>query len=394
MSRQDGGIMRLTEVLTSGSSHAAVARSMLQTTPVGPLVCGAVELEELDGGWVRPHRFHRAQSRALESCLAWHPGLYRQMARTTAGVCVRFATDAREVALALRLDDEPKGTSAVLSALDAGRRRAHDGVSALVDGVAMGCDMPQPVARTLPWVEGAEGMSIYALALDDGAGGSGTMAIPGLGMRHEVCLWLPCLRGCVLRELWTDGTYVEPLPARRRLLVIGDAVGQGFCADDSLLAWPALVAECLSLELVNQSIRGQVFQVSTLMGDVVEDVDVVLVQLGGSYRHEPCPTSEAMRDARAFFRGLSRLYGHARIVALTPLGYDAQACAIHPRSCARDVAGIVRTAARSQGFVVVNGRHLIEQNDVVLADAEHPNAIGHVQLASRLATVLAEHGVG
>ena len=394
MSRQDGGIMRLAEVLTSGSSHAAAARAMLHTASAASFICGAAWLEELDGGWVRPHRFGPAQERALESCLAWHPGLYRQMARTTTGVCLRFLTDAREIALALRMDMEPRGTASILSKLDTGRRRAHDGVSILVDGTARGCYMPQPLARSLPWVEDSDGMTICTFSLQDDDEGSGTMAIPGLGAKHEVCIWLPSLRGCVVRELWVDGTFVEPLASRMRMVVFGDDAGQGFCADDPLLAWPALIAEGLSLELVNQSVCGQVFQASALMGEPLNDVSLVIVQLGACYRHEPCPPSQIKRDVRAFFREVARKYEQARIVAVTPMGYDVRECDLHPRSSAREVPAILRASAREQGFGVVNGKHLMDQNDSALVDAEHPHAVGHVQIASRLATVLRERHIG
>ena len=390
MSRHDGGAMHLGEVLTSAGSHAEVARSMLVSASAADVLCGAVAVDEEEGGWVRPRRFVVAQARALESCLAWHPGLYRQMARTTAGICLRFATDGAEFALALRIDEEPRGTAAVLAPLDPGGRRPHDGVSVVVDGRVQGCSMPQAVARPLPWLEDADGMAVVSAALEHHSGrGAGTMAIPGLGARHEVCVWLPCLRGCTVRELWSDGTYVEALPRRRRMLVLGDSIGQGFCAGDPLLAWPALLAEHLGLELVNQSVGGQVFQPSVVMGQPVADVELVVVELGCNYRHEPCTAAVVMQDAKAFLHEVKRAYPQARVVVLTPTGHDEDAWPVHPNSCAREVPAIVRVAARKQGLEVVDGTLLIEKGDVTLADGEHPAPAGHAQLAARLATVLA-----
>ncbi|MBR3315421.1 MAG: SGNH/GDSL hydrolase family protein [Atopobiaceae bacterium] len=385
--------MSLYEVLTSASSHADAARAMLYHTDAAGLLRGAVWTRENDGGWVRPSRVGPVQARALESCLAWHPGLFRQMARTTAGICLRFATDGTEVAVSVRLDDEPSGTADVLAPLDKGRRRPHDGFSAIADGRALACVMPQTVGRALPWMDDAEGpgagIGIVSFSLERHSWrGAGTMAIPGLGARHEVCLWLPCLRGCEVRDVWSDGTYIEPLPERPHLLVLGDSLGQGFCADDPLLAWPSLLAAHLSLELVNQSIGGQVFQPSALMGESVEEVSTIVIELGNNYRHEACTVAEVTRDVRAYLREVVRAYPTARVVVVTPTGHDEDAWPVHPRSCAREVPAIVRAAARKLGLHVIDGTRLIERGDVVLSDGEHPSAAGHVQMAARLAVML------
>ncbi len=381
--------MRLFEVLTSGASHASVARGMLHYASAADFVCGAVELEELEGGWIRPHRFGRAQRRALQSCLAWHPGLYRQMARATSGVCLRFATDATEVALAVRLDEEPRGTTAVVSKLDSGRRRPHDGISVMVDGKPFGCALPQALSRPLPWMDDAEGQAIFSTSLEDhGNKRAMTMSIPGLGKRHEVCLWLPNLRGCAVREIWSDGTYFEPLPSRRRMLVLGDSIGQGFCADDPLLSWPALLAEHLSLELINQSVGGQVFQPSSLMGAVVDEAELVIVELGGNYRHEPCARSAVQQDIRAFLREVSRAYEDVRCVVVTPTGHNSSLSPVHTGSCVREVSRMLQRTGREMGMEVVDGLLLMDNEDAVLADGEHPSTVGHVQIASRLAAAL------
>ncbi|MBR3318271.1 MAG: SGNH/GDSL hydrolase family protein [Atopobiaceae bacterium] len=383
MSRHDGGRMSLFEVLTSASSHAEAARALLYCAKASPFVRGAVTVENESAGWVRPHRVDYAQARALESCLAWHPGLYRSMARTTAGVCVRFATDGAEVALAVRMDDEPRGTAEVLGPLDRGRRRAHDGLSVVVDGRVLGCGMPRTLTRPLPWIENTHDMGILSFELEKGdERGTGTMAIPGLGARHEVCIWLPCLRGCAVRELWSDGTYVEPLEARGSLLVLGDGVGQGFCADDPLLAWPTLLAEGLDFDVINQSIAGQVFQPSMLMGASIQGVELVVIALGTRYRRETCAMTQVKQDVRAFLREVVRRYENARVVVVTPYGRNDT------------FSSVIRRAARDANVEVVDGHGLFSSEDLVFADEVHPTSSGHAQIAARLNWYVAHGGAG
>lgn len=172
------------------------------------------------------------------------------------------------------------------------------------------------------------------------------------------------------------------------MLVLGDSIGQGFCSDDPALAWSALFAEHCSLELVNQSVGGQVFQPSSLMGLDVDDVDLVIVELGGNYRHEPCTTSVVRNDIRAYLREAARIFEGSRIVVITPTGHDRRLCPLHVGSCARDVSRMLFQVGRELGMDVVDGLRLLENGDPLLADGEHPTTVGHVQIASRLAAAL------
>lgn len=383
--------MGLRETLVSASGHATEARAWLQSTHAAELLHGAERLEEEEGGWVRPLRFGEPQERALSSCMAWHPGLYRQMARATAGVCVRFVTDATEVALAIRLDSEPSGTRRVLRELDQGRpRREHDGVSAVVDGRGMGCVFPEVLARPLPWVEGSRGMGLAFFDLSDPheVVDQGVCALPGLGARHDVCIWLPCLRGCRVRELWSNGTFLQPVAPRRRLLVLGDSVAQGFCADDPALAWPVALSERLGMDLLNQSVGGQVFQPSSLLGAPRDDIGCLVIALGANYRWEACGSSAVTLDVRAFIGEAARAWPDVPAFVVTPLWHDEVASPSDPRSCWRDVPSIVRVAARAQGLTVVGGSELMEHEADLLADVDHPNARGHAQIAERLGAVV------
>ena len=124
--------------------------SALVSADASTLLHGAIRLVREADGWVRPWRFSEEQMRALGSCQAWHPGLFRQMARTTAGVCIEFDTDSSEVAVEVSLDEEPPATRSVLGWVDdlahadpaaAGHApddapSAHDGLSCVSDGPA------------------------------------------------------------------------------------------------------------------------------------------------------------------------------------------------------------------------------------------------------------------
>lgn len=341
-------------------------------------VHGALGLTEGSDGWVRPSRFLGAQQRALASCLAWHPGAYRQMASTTAGVCIRFVTDATRIALAVRVDAEAQAVAEALRGVRNQEslrqtRRLLDGVSVVVDGERRGVVAPR------------KGIVFVDLIDPVNDPGAGVVALPGLGKKRHVVLWLPCLHGCEVRELWTNGTCVEQEPVRPRLLVLGDAAAQGFCCMDPAGSWPVCVAEARGLELVNQSVGGLVFQPSSILEASIERVEQVVVALGASYKTQSCAVAGVSADIRGYFSEVVRHWPKAKVWALTPLWCKEDAVKARKGSCFAKVPELVQEMAARRGVQVIDGLDLLPHRAELLADGvEYPNASGHVHIANRL----------
>ena len=360
------------------------ARTLLACAPAAGLLHGAVSAVEQDFRWVRPLRFVDEQVRALGSVQAWHPGLYRQMARTTAGICVEFETDASEVALEVRVDAEPKGTRAVLDVIDAAQGegpRPHDGLSADVDAHHLACVMP----------EGADRLVTFAIGGLDPEERRGLQPLPGLARARHVRIWLPCLRGCVVRDVLCDGTFVRPVARRRQLLVLGDSIAQGFVSDDPAFTWPSLLAGKLDLDLVNQGLGGQVFQPGSLFGLAVSvDPARIVVAFGENYRYEHCMARRVSRDVRSYLSELSRLWPNVPTHVLTPLWHDEEASPSHGMSCHEQVPSFVATHVAQHGqMTLIDGMELLEHDPALLADGyEHPNALGCRQIAMRMSAVI------
>ncbi len=348
------------------------------------LLHGAVYATPERDGWVRPHRFSAPQERAFGSCQAWHPGLFRQMARTTAGVTLEFSTDSSEVALEVLMDPEPAGTRAILD-YSLGEtpesRRPHDGISADVDGRHLEVKMPE------------EESDFVGFSLDDpdAAPVDGLLQLPGFGDVHRVRLNLPALRGCVVRNVVGNGSFVEPVPAQPQLLVLSDSVAQGFTADDPALSWPRLLADELGLDLVNQGLGGQVFQPGSLLGltDVLRPERIV-VQLGCNYRFEPCRERDVARDIRTYLLEVARTWPSVPVWVATPLWFDEEAYESHPKSCWGQVDSLVRSfASAHENVTVVDGGVLLDHKTAFFADIYgHPNAAGSAQVALRLGVLM------
>ena len=295
------------------------------------LVHGAIELEELPYGWARPWRFSAAQRRALASCLAWYPGIYRQMAACTAGVRLEFETDASEVFIEVRTDREPRATRNVLAGMKpqvGEAASAHDGFSFDVDGRHRdGVVQLGPVAGSYAAAVGAAGSggqwaAGITLELGELKARGNLVALPGFGQSHRVCVWLPALRGCELGRVAGNGTFVRPVAdcAAGTLLVLGDSVAQGFTTGDPALAWPSVVARELGLSLVNQSVGAQVFQesaVGALPGSVAAPA-LVIVALGANYRYGRCNERVVAREIAAHLERVDELWPNVPLVVLRP----------------------------------------------------------------------------
>lgn len=355
---------------------------LMAVVPARELLHGALRAETLGAGWVRPHRFGISQERALGSCLAWHPGLYRSMATCTAGVTVEFETDSSEVVLEVEVDRMPGASSAILADV----RRVTPDAPELLDGISADVD-----GRHIP-VAVPDGRGLVELSLDDAAAGEqSAMRIPGMGERHRVRMWLPCLAGCSVGRVLGDGTFIDPVEPTPALLVIGDSIAQGFVAGDPALTWPALLAVRLGLGLVNQGVGGQVFQPGSLAGaNGALQPEAIVVELGENYRYETCRAESVRRDVRGFLSGLATMWPDVPTWVLTPIWHSERVYRTNPRSCFSELSDIIseEVAAHPQ-MTLVHGTRLLDADPTLMADGyEHPNANGSSIIAERLALTM------
>lgn len=338
-------------------------------------------------GWIRPWRFTPQQVRAISSCLSWHPGLYRQMASCTAGIWLEFDTDASEIALEVQLDEESHGTAESLQLVDGdGPRLIHDGFSVTVGTTHTAPTIPFDVG------EGMEATSVVAFPLSEIAATpvpEGIQHLPGIGEMRRVRLFLPCLRGCTIRTLFASpNSQVIAVPARPKLVVLGDSLAQGFVCDDPACAWPTLVADELGLDVINQGVGGQVVQVSSL-ADLLQQVSpaMVIVEYGGNYRYEPCRAGVVRREIQTYLDLVGRAWPTVPCTVMSTTWFSEKRWPTHPRSCFPEVATFLKEAAQHHdNMTFIEGTELLGERDAhLLADElEHPNADGNKLIAKRL----------
>lgn len=354
----------------------------LTTARAADLLHGSLGTAPEGEGWVRPLRFTAAQMRALGSVRAWHPGLYKQMAACTAGVRLEFETDASHVRVEVTLGKVPRGTAAVLDdvARHAGSAPDPGVVSVEVD------DLPPVAMRP----DERDAIEIDLAAPDDAPDTPATL--PGMGRRRRVRVWLPCLVSCAVRDVSCDGGYLEAVPERDVLLVLGDSISQGFAADQPADAWPALLARETGMELLNQGIGGQVFQPGTLWGLEALDPAVIVVEFGENYRYERCAASAVGRDVRAYLSEVALAWPDTPTWVLGVPPHTEDVYPTHARSCFAEVDGLIAdAAARHDSMTLVDASALLDEGRLaeLLADgSDHPGTRGQEMFARRLLSVM------
>lgn len=343
------------------------------------LLRGALATVPEKDGWVRPQRVSEAQMRALGSVRAWHPGVFKQMAACTSGVRLEFETDSASVCVELRADEVPRGSLSVLRDV-----AAHTGVEPPRADVAS-VDVDD---RHLGPFELGEKNALTLDLADPGE--QATLPLPGMGPRRRVRVWLPCMASCSVRDVTGDGSFIEPVDPRPTLLVLGDSIAQGFVATDPARTWPALVADRLGFDLVNQGIGAQVFQPGSLAdaASLVEPAAIV-VEFADNYRFEPCSAGNVARDVRAYLDEVSAAWPEVPTWVLTTPPHTDLLYPTHPRSCVGEVDRMIEGEARRHAQMrlvrseVLLDSHLLPQ---LLADgSDHPGDAGQLMIADRLA---------
>jgi GNAT superfamily N-acetyltransferase len=331
--------------------------------------------------WLVPSRFAPEQVRALSSCAAWHPAMFSQMAQATAGIRLVVSTDADEVFLDLDVDAEPRATTAQVELAAGGPTdEAYDGVAVFVDGSEVWCEMPAP-GRTCLHVDVAEARRR--------ASRGRAPELPGFEAPVTVEIWLPCLRGCVLGGLYHTGRTLEEVAQGPVLLCLGDSITQGFLAGDPALCWASRVARKKGYDLLNQGVGGQVFQWSSLAGLERVEPAAIWIALGTNYRFSPCRTERERPDIERYFDLVAKLWPDVKTYVATPLFSDEGAYPTHARSCYADIPKLIADAvSRHPLMELVDGHALMDPVPKLYADADHPDATGHAQIAQRACRVL------
>ena len=243
------------------------------------LVHGAAYIEEGDGG-ISFFRFTKEQQELYKvTCKDFYIKTF-----ATSGISLEFDTDSNNMRLAVLVN---KGSS-----------RTYFTHSILVDG--------KPFDELSGDI--GEQENVYfkkAFSLPEGV------------KRVRIQFPWSVASSLVSLEL-DDGAIAVPVIKKRKILMFGDSITQGYDASRPELAYAVRLADFLSADAINKGIAGEQFfgKLPTLKDDFTPDL--ITVAYGtNDWRHGT--KERLLRECTAFFKNLRESYPDTKIIALTPL---------------------------------------------------------------------------
>jgi lysophospholipase L1-like esterase len=130
---------------------------------------------------------------------------------------------------------------------------------------------------------------------------------------------LPYSAIAIMKEVsLDDGAVVEPIEMKKKVLVFGDSITQGYDALHTYKRYAARIAESMEAEEMNKAISGEFFFPPLAETDDDFEPDYVTVAYGTN-DWSKTKREDFQRKSKAFYTSLSKKYPRAKIFGITPL---------------------------------------------------------------------------
>lgn len=315
---------------------------------------GAVRFEEKDGRLL----FHRFTEEEYAGYTPHNPEALSVKMPATSCIHIVFSTDSDTLFIKGRFKKSAT-------------RLFGDAVDVFVDGVRYGS-------------VGHKGKEMSELAEQ--------ISLPSGEKR--VTLVLPGLFSFALRELSLAlGASFIPLPAKRKLLIYGDSITQGYDAVYPSHSYANQLALLLDADAVNKAIGGEVYFPTLATLSDGTDPDIITVAYGvNDWRHDTRRTALTLL-ARDFYTALAEKHPRARIFALSPIWTaDWEKGTPFPF---RDIPTLLAEAARDiPSVTVIDCFDFVPSDSTLFMDKTlHPNDEGYDYYFKSLQKALSAYGI-
>lgn len=187
-----------------------------------------------------------------------------------------------------------------------------------------------------------------------------------------------------------DGCEIEPVKPKKKLLVYGDSITQGYDATRPSNRYAAKIAEYLGAEEINKAIGGEIFVPELVEKKPDIRPDYVTVAYGTN-DWSTTDGADFYGNAKSFFESLCQSYPEAQIFAITPiwrLNFKDQ----KPFGDFFSVEGAIRAATASiEQVKVISGFDLVGHDKMLFADLRlHPRDAGFAEYSENLSRRIGE----
>jgi hypothetical protein len=303
-------------------------------------------------GWTDTQSFYdRLPARAAGAA----PRAVWELSHHSAGICVRFTTDAPSIQVRWTL-------------------RSGD------------LAMPHMPAT------GVSGVDLYAKAKDGRwrfVGNGRPVAVTNVAsfsppVGQQCLLYLPLYNGVTSIEIGIPaGRRISPVPQRAKPIVFyGTSITQGGCASRPGMAWTAIVGRELEIPVINLGFSGS-GRMEPIMGDLLATLDPSIYVLDCLANMSPADVSERIKP---FVKRLRQAHPKTPIV----LAEDTSVSNIHPTEKGRIVRAVYQrlTAAGVKNLHFLSNQDMLGDDGEGTVDGVHPTDLGMKREADVFAKAL------
>lgn len=314
---------------------------------------GAAEIRQEEGGI----RFYRLTDAQFAAFYAENPSI----GNTCAGIKLVFRTNSRRLGLKVLLDDALYWWPLVSFDIQ-------------VNGETIGyLDNFSHIENYFPKFDEQLPLGPVEKQFDLGEG------------EKVVTVHLPwCHRFLLQNVALDDGAFAAPVQ-KKKLLMYGDSITQGYCATRPSRRLAALVAAGLDMEECNRAMAGSKFLPDlAAIADPVKP-DLITVSYGTNDWATGRTAQELSHFCRQFLQNLQTTYPETPIVVISPVQRFNFDCS-NPCMDYETVTTSIGTAA--EGICFIDGSTLLPKDAALLFDGLHPNDEGMAIYAEHLTAQL------
>lgn len=199
----------------------------------------------------------------------------------------------------------------------------------------------------------------------------------------EISVYLPVDAETKISEI-RIGSYSPAPSGEKKMLLLGDSISQGLMVRFSSLCYAALIERHYHLDLLNQSVGGDIYDETALDEALPFDPDSILVALGTNDIYFLGDYNAIAANIEAYCKKIRAVWPDKKVTAVTP----PYQLGIEGNKPLYELLGRVTEKIFAEsavcGFDAVDGFDLVPHDPAFFADQAHPNDLGFSQYAFNL----------
>ena len=331
------------------------------------IAVGAVRASENENGAINLYRFSKAQEDIYHEV---NLDFYNK-SRSTSGVKLKFKTDSKSLSISVNASSASS--------------RKYVSFELFVDG---------KYYDALDNFGDYEFPKLYTKEVFPLGEMSKTFSLPD--GEKEIDLYFPWSVKVDLISLeLDDGAEIIPIRPKKKMLLWGDSITQGYDCIRSYGLYTTILAEALGAEGFNRGIAAEKFFAP--ITEPKEDISFDYITVAyGTNDWNKLPKEEFYEKCAGFYRNLSENYPGAKIFAISPIWRKDHEATDRILGLFSEVEGFIADCVKDfKNVTVIPGFDLVPHSSDYFADGRvHPNDAGNkhygVNLAKKIKEILGE----